>query len=99
MGIPSAAPSTTTTTAIPSAAPSTTTTTAIPSAAPSEPLNECYVERLNKDDPDTVEAKLLEVVCLCDDYRSNGFTWALNELSDDLETKVSRTILQTHFCC
>jgi hypothetical protein len=46
------------------------------------------VERQNKDDPDTVEAKLLEVICLCDDYRSTGFTWELNELSDDLESKV-----------
>jgi len=53
-----------------------------------EPENQCYAERNNKEDPDTVEAKLLEVSCLCDDYISTGFTWELNELSDDLESKV-----------
>jgi len=52
------------------------------------PTHQCYSERQNKQDPNTIEAKLLEVFCLCDDYRSAGFTWELNELSDDLETKV-----------
>jgi hypothetical protein len=42
----------------------------------------------NKDNSDSVEEKLNEIICICDEYKSEGWTWKRHDFSDELETKL-----------
>ena len=44
----------------------------------------------NKDDSDNITDTFDEVVCLCEEYESEGWTWGRNVLTDDLERKVRK---------